>query len=311
MYETVLLNYLFMVLTMKQTAHGLVPEDVAATLGEDVLEPWVLPPTVNEFFITHLDNICLTQQGLQGALDFYTAHLPSWTESKGYLPGEVRQAINALYPARIEKRTLSGTKSPGKAKKCRDKASSPEPTRRSTRVTKQKQSLLFQDDFTDEEVEMEDTECDIVEVPTVLNVEQEGEQVKHGSAVQTPMEHSEDGTDTDHSDTEAVAFEVGAIAGEGNDIDHSNVWTVPTAQELEQCEQSWITGPVELEEPLQENTHYLALRKQWVKIFCERLILTKPNFPLDEQVAFIVGDHRTYQESLSDEQVVLSLVQNF
>ena len=57
MYETILLNYLFMVLTMKQTAHGLVPEDIAATLGEEALEPWVLPPTVNEFFITHLENI--------------------------------------------------------------------------------------------------------------------------------------------------------------------------------------------------------------------------------------------------------------
>ena len=32
-YETILLNYLFMVLTMKQTAHGLVPEDIAATLS--------------------------------------------------------------------------------------------------------------------------------------------------------------------------------------------------------------------------------------------------------------------------------------
>jgi len=135
--------------------------------------------------------------------------------------------------------------------------------------------------------------------------------VKHSSAVQTPMEHSEDGTDTDHSDTEAVAFEVGAFAGEGNDIDHSNVWTVPTAQELEQCEQCWIKDPVELEEPIQENAQYLALRNQWVKIFCERFSLTKPNFLLDEQVAFIVGDHRSYQESLSDEQVVLSLVQNF
>ena len=158
---------------------------------------------------------------------------------------------------------------------------------------------------------MEDTECNIVEVPTVLNVEQEGEQVNISSAVQTPMEHSDDGTNTDHSDTEAVAFEVGDIAGEVNDIDHSNVWTVPTAQELEQCEQCWIKGPVELEEPIQENAQYLALRNQWVKIFCERFSLTKPNFPLDEQVAFIVGDHRTHQENWSDEQVVLSLVQKF
>ena len=68
------------------------------------------------------------------------------------------------------------------------------------------------------------------------------------------MEHSDDGTSTEHSDTEAVAVEVGDTAGEVHDIDHSNVWTVPSAQELEQCEQSQVTGPVELEEPLHENS---------------------------------------------------------
>ena len=31
---------------------GQVPEDIAATLGEEALQPWVLPPTANEFFIT-------------------------------------------------------------------------------------------------------------------------------------------------------------------------------------------------------------------------------------------------------------------
>ena len=74
----------------------------------------MFPPTVNEFFMTHLENISLTQQDLQGALDFYTAHLPSWTESKGYL---LRQALSALYPTRIEKRKHSGAKSPANVNK--------------------------------------------------------------------------------------------------------------------------------------------------------------------------------------------------
>ena len=47
-YETILLNYLFMVLTMKQTAHGLVPEDIAATFFHNSL---------GVYFITHLENI--------------------------------------------------------------------------------------------------------------------------------------------------------------------------------------------------------------------------------------------------------------
>ena len=101
--------------------------------------------------------------------------------------------------------------------------------------------------------------------------------------------------------------------GEVDEIDCSNIWTVPSAEELEQCEQSWISGPVELEEPLDKKSEYLASRKQWVYKYCEGFWPSKPNFPFkfDEQVAFIVADYRTYQESLSDEQVVLSLVQNF
>ena len=87
-FENILLNYLFMVLTMKQTAHGLVPEDIAVQLGEEVMEPWVLPPTASACFQAHLENMSLTPLGLQAAQDFYVAHLPSWTESRGYLPGK-------------------------------------------------------------------------------------------------------------------------------------------------------------------------------------------------------------------------------
>ena len=67
---------------------------------------------------------------------------------------------------------------------------------------------------------------------------------------------------TKHSDTETVTFEAGDTVGEVDDIDHSNVWTVPSAAELEPCEQTWISGPVELEEPLDEKSDYLASRKQ-------------------------------------------------
>ena len=37
-FETILLNYGFMILTMKQKAQGLVPEDVAANLGEEAMD---------------------------------------------------------------------------------------------------------------------------------------------------------------------------------------------------------------------------------------------------------------------------------
>ena len=52
-------------------------------------------------------------------------------------------------------------------------------------------------------------------------------------------------------------------------------------------------------------------QKAGVNILCERFLPSTPSFPFVEQVAFIVEDYRTYQESLSDEHVVLSLVQNF
>ena len=45
--------------------------------------------------------------------------------------------------------------------------------------------------------------------------------MEHSSVVQTPMEHSDDGTNTEHSDTEAVALEVGDTAGEVHDVDHN------------------------------------------------------------------------------------------
>ena len=92
---------------------------------------------------------------------------------------------------------------------------------------------------------------------------------------------------------------------EVDDSQQSNVWTVPIAEEVEQCEQCWISGPVELEEPLDENSDYITTRKQWVNIFCERFCPAKPNFPLSEQVAIIVADYRTYQDSSTDEQVAL------
>ena len=69
------LHYLFMVLTMKQTAHGLVPEDIAVQLGEEVLELWVLPPTFNAFFQAHLENMSLSPLGLQAAHNFDMAYL--------------------------------------------------------------------------------------------------------------------------------------------------------------------------------------------------------------------------------------------
>ena len=50
-FETILLslNYVFMIFTMKQTARGLLPEDVAANLGEEAMDPWVLPHLYLDF----------------------------------------------------------------------------------------------------------------------------------------------------------------------------------------------------------------------------------------------------------------------
>ena len=62
-----------------------------------------------------------------------------------------------------------------------------------------------------------------------------------------------------------------------------------------QCEQCWISGTVQLEELIDENKDYLATRKRWVNIFCERYCPAKPNFLFSEQVAFIAADYRTYQ----------------
>ena len=63
-FENILLNYLFMVLTMKQTAHGLVPEDIAVQLGEEVIEPWVLPPDCERIFPSSLGKYELDTTGV-------------------------------------------------------------------------------------------------------------------------------------------------------------------------------------------------------------------------------------------------------
>ena len=67
-----------------------------------------------------------------------------------------------------------------------------------------------------------------------MNVVQERVKLDQTSHIQTQLEESDGATNTDHSDTEALSFEVGVTVGEV-DIVQTNVWTVPTPEELELC----------------------------------------------------------------------------
>ena len=58
---------------------------------------------------------------------------------------------------------------------------------------------------------------------------------------------------TKNYDTEAVSFEESDTLGEVFQIEQSNVWTDPTAEQLQQCESMWISGP-------------LTLRNLWTKM---------------------------------------------
>ena len=56
--------------------------------------------------------------------------------------------------------------------------------------------------------------------------------------------------------TQAVTFEIGGTVGEFVDIEQSHLWMVPTADELEQCKKFWISGPIDVEQPQDENCDY-------------------------------------------------------
>ena len=137
------------------------------------------------------------------------------------------------------------------------------------------QSQLFQD----EKIEQEESQYKIVEVRTVMNLVQEVVELEQSSHFPIQMEQWDTATNTEHSDTEAVSFEVGDTVGEVDDIQQSNVWTVPTAEEIEQCDQCWISGPVELAEPLDEKYRLLSDQKAVGEHFLWTILPWKVKFP--------------------------------
>ena len=74
LFETVVLPYLVMILTMQQTAIGLLPDEE----GE-----YQMPVIVSRFFNQHLHELEAGANGLAFAQDFYNTHVSLWQESKG------------------------------------------------------------------------------------------------------------------------------------------------------------------------------------------------------------------------------------
>ena len=56
-----------------------------------------------------------------------------------------------------------------------------------------------------------------------MNLVQEGVELEQSSDLQTQLEQSDGATNTDHSDAEAVTFEIGDTVGEVVDIEQSNL----------------------------------------------------------------------------------------
>ena len=142
----------------------------------------------------------------------------------------MRLALNSLYPTTNEKRKGVATKSPGKAKK--PHVCSPQSPRWSTCIVKKKQSQLFAEEFSEDETVQSNTECELEQqLQETMNVVQERVELDQTSHIQTQLEESDGATNTHHSDTEAVAFEVGVTVGEVVHTVQTNVWTVPTPEE--------------------------------------------------------------------------------
>ena len=97
LFETVVLPYLVMILTMQQTAIGLLPDEDGQ---------YQMPEVVSKYFSQHLHNLETGANGLAFAQDFYNTHVAYWQESKGYLPAELKFFFTTVDKPTTMKRTL-------------------------------------------------------------------------------------------------------------------------------------------------------------------------------------------------------------
>ena len=298
-YKNTVMNYLVMILTMKQTAHGLLPEDVQmnSTNPDDA---WCLPDELQDFFAEHLDRLPMTEAGFQYAHEYFETHRGPWGESKGYVPAEVKKYFVAATNQQIKRKgELSPLSEPDDLKTPKKlKAASVQneqqqtpllPVRRSERVT-----ATLRPQPESEEIEESDLEVD--------GESQEEDVLEQSHSSRDSRDGDSAATESATEDTEEQTFEVDDATGA--ETEQRDVWSVPTAEDLATCDSIWVSGSIEFDKPLEDLAEYLSKRKEWVQLVPEPFKTTFPDNNFPQQCAFICVDARSYANHLlTDEDV--------
>ena len=309
-FETILLPYFTLMFSFKITALGLLPPPSESM---DMEATPKLPAQLEEFFNLHVHKAQLTDSGLAAMQEFYTTHLPYFTENFGYLPPEIRSYFTAkrndeLSAATAAKRNQCFDEEAGqpilpegtfcaakKQKRNENEVKNSEPVaserRTSNRIATKQQTLILGDNKVcdDDMPQSQDTELTDTDTSR-LGGNDEGEQSEEDQRLDQPFQES---------DTTGVsALEL-----------YTHTWTVPTKQEYDQAQIVWVSGPSANQPDYTQSQQYIQHTKTWAALHPTRCSHEHcPNFP--EQASFIVMDCRG-QQIISKDEVVLEELEFF
>ena len=309
-FETILLPYFTLMFSFKITALGLLPPPSESM---DMEATPKLPAQLEEFFNLHVHKAQLTDSGLAAMQEFYTTHLPYFTENFGYLPPEIRSYFTAkrndeLSAATAAKRNQCFDEEAGqpilpegtfcaakKQKRNENEVKNSEPVaserRTSNRIATKQQTLILGDNKVcdDDMPQSQDTELTDTDTSR-LGGNDEGEQSEEDQRLDQPFQES---------DTTGVsALEL-----------YTHTWTVPTKQEYDQAQTVWVSGPSANQPDYTQSQQYIQHTKTWAALHPTRCSHEHcPNFP--EQASFIVMDCRG-QQIISKDEVVLEELEFF
>ena len=271
LYESVVLPYLVMILSMQQTAIGLLPDDEGQ---------YEMPEFVSKFFMKHLHGLEAGANGLAFAQDFYHTHLTLWQESKGYLPSELKKFFTSMHTNTSHTATTEVTPTlEGSFSTCKKRKTGTEP------LSPQRKSCRLQKKV--DYARMEAGEVSDDEVPVESSPETESEPENTQQQIQV-----------------AAQTEVSVV-----DIQPTGelyAWAVPSEEELEACARAWVSGgTLQADQAVEESTEQVLARQAWVRVHnCTFDISSLDSDAFPTNASFIVIDYRFPTEPLSSDKVL-------
>ena len=278
LYETVIMPYLVMILTMQQVAIDLLPDNE----GE-----YQMPESVSKYFQQHLHNLEVGPNGVAFAQDFYTTHVTYWQESRGYLPAELKKTFTVVQqppvvanrlieaPPVVEAELSSVKKSKAAI------ASTNEPPRKSARL-------------------------EVKERKTYHDVDMDVQEQEDGTDATTSEREDEESREDVECSSESDSMETSEI----DTIGEVYSWAVPTEQELERCASAWVSGgSLEAEQVVEELPEQVESKRTWVNVHGAAFLFSEHSDLIPTNCSFIVLDYRHdgTSHSVSNDEIFAKL----